>query len=493
MMKKMILFIIDSLHPAVFGRLLAEGDVPALSFLASKGNYYDRVVSCFPTMTPVAMSSIITGNWPNRHGVPGFIWYDEEMGRIIDYGATWKTVLKLGPEKVVRNLLNRLNSEHLNPKIPTIYEKLEGKGFKTGNINFFIFRALNEYLAKVPLAISLATGFKLFKEKVLGPSFLTIGDFVHPPLRDRFFAFPRGIFHRFGFNDVFSAKIAAQTIREGEQPDFMVVYFPDNDKFSHQKGPLRTRHSIERVDRQIGQVLDAFSSWEDALQDNVVILTGDHSQTTIGLGDEYQIDLNKALRSFDRLKKTETLTADKQIAICANERMAFIYLLQDEEETLKQIVGILSHDIRNTQIAWSDGPNRYWVVQGGTERKLFFTRSGPYHDLYGQEWDFQGDLSVIDVTVTPDGRINYGKYPDPLGRLIAALEARGQRRIVVSAAPGCEYFTDDAPIHPGGGSHGSLEEEDSLVPMIIAGTDQTLENPRIIDLYGFVLKHFGVE
>lgn len=492
-MKKVILFIIDSLHPVVLGRILSEGNAPALRFLAQHGKYWERVVSSFPTMTPVATSSIMTGYWPDRHLVPGFIWYNEKSGMIVDYGATWQSVLKIGPEKIVRNLLQRLNQEHLSPYIPTMHETLEDNGFHTGSINFFIHRASHPYLAKVPALISLATRFQLYREKVMGPRSLTLGELIHPPYAEGRLAYPGGAFHRFGFNDTFSGKVAAQMIREGKQPDFLVVYFPDNDKYSHVYGPLRSGPAIEHADEQIASVLDALGSWEKAVEENVIIVTGDHSQTTVGLGNEYLIDLDRMLRGFKRLKSTERADESKDIAICPNERMAFIYILRNKSQILPEIVGILAKDERNSQIAWRARKNAYCVLQGGTGKQLMFSRRGPYKDVYGQTWKFEGDLSVVDAQVTEDHTILFGNYPDAFSRLISALEGRKGSRVVVSARPGYEYFGEGAPIHPGGGSHGSLEIEDSTVPMIIAGAEPELEHPRIIDLFSMILKLFQLE
>ena len=493
-MKKVILFVIDSLHPVVLGRILSEGNSPALRFLAEHGTYFDRVVSSFPTMTPVATSSMITGSWPDRHGVPGFIWYNEENRKIVDYGATPRSVLKIGTEKVLRNLLIKLNEEHLNPKTPTLYERLEASGYTTGNVNFFMHRATHTYQAKVPFLLALATRFRLNQAEVSGPSHLTLGQLIHPPFFGRANAYPRGIFHRFGFNDVFSGKIAAQIVREGNQPDLMVVYFPDNDKYSHQHGPLRSGPSIERADSQVAAVLNEFGSWKKAVEENVIIVTGDHAQSTVGLGKEYLIDLDHALKSFKRLKATEEASEDnnKEIAICPNERMAFIFFLQRYSEILPEVVGILAKDPRNAQIAWKVSENRYCVLQGGTEKQLFFSRVGPCQDVYGQSWSFEGDLSVVDAQVTGEQKIEFGKFPDALTRLISALEARNGSRVVVSAASGYEYFAVGGPIHPGGGSHGSLEEEDSTVPMIVTGMPVRLDYPRIIDLFPMILGHFGL-
>jgi len=494
-MKKLILFVVDSLHPSVLGRILSEGNAPAFRFLVKHGTYIDRVISSFPTMTPVATSSMITGTWPDQHGVPGFIWYNEEIRKIVDYGATWQSILKIGLEKVLRNLLHKLNEDHLNPKIPTLYEQLEAGGYSTGNINFFMHRAKNSYIAKVPFSLALETRFRLHQEKVYGPSHLTLGQLIHPPFSGRKKNYPRGPLDRFGFNDIFSGKIAAQLIRERQQPDFMVVYFPDNDKYSHQHGPLRSGFSIERADQQVASVLDEFGSWEKALEKNVIIVTGDHAQSTVGLGREYLIDLDRDLKSFKRLKATEEANVEDnkhEIVICPNERMAFIYLLQRNDEILPEVVGILAKDPRNAQISWKVSENKFCVVQGGTEKELFFSRTGPYQDVYGQTWSYEGELSVVDAQVISEQIIEFRKFPDAFNRLITALEARGGSRIVVSAASGYEYFAAGAPIHPGGGSHGSLEEEDSTVPMIVAGMPLKLEHARIIDLCPMILRHFGL-
>ncbi|HWQ43047.1 MAG TPA: alkaline phosphatase family protein, partial [Desulfosporosinus sp.] len=491
-MKKVILFVIDSLHPVVLGRILSEGNAPALRFLAKRGTYIDRVISSFPTMTPVATSSMITGVWPDRHGVPGFIWYNEEIRKIVDYGATSRSVLKIGPEIVLRNLLIKLNEEHLNPDVPTLYEKLEAGGYSAGNINFFMHRGTHPYRAKIPFLLDLATGFRLTQE-VSGPSHMTLGQLIHPPFSGRAHAYPSGIFNRFGFNDVFSGKIAAQLVHERKQPDFMVVYFSDNDKYSHQHGPLRTGPSIERADQQVASVLDEFGSWEKALDETIIIVTGDHAQSTVGLGKKYLIDLDCALKSFKRLKVTEEASGtDQEIVICPNERMAFIYFLQPKKEILTDVVGILVKDSRNAQIAWRVSENRYCVLQGGTEKRLYFSRVGPYQDVYAQRWSFKGDLSVVDAHVTGEQIIEFGKFPDAFTRLISALEARSGNRVVVSAASGYEYLAVGGPIHPGGGSHGSLEEEDSTVPMIVAGMSISLNYPRIIDLFPMILRHFGL-
>ncbi|HEX3015790.1 MAG TPA: alkaline phosphatase family protein [Desulfobacteria bacterium] len=492
MRKKVILFIIDSLHPQALEQCLELGSAPAMGFLAKNGYYHHDCVSSFPTMTPVATSSIVTGTWPDKHLVPGFIWYNTKSKWFVNYGATWQAIFKMGPEQIIRNLLKNLNGEHLNSKIPTVYEKLGDYGFMSGSVNFFIHRAKKQYQAKVPFLLRLASRFHLYQESLGGPEILTLGELVQPSFTKPFRKLPVGPFNRFGFNDIYSGKITADIIRAGKQPDFLLVYLPDNDKFSHLHGPMSSMPAIARADRQIKGVLDAFGSWEKALQENIFIICGDHAQTSIGKTPEHIIDLDKTLVKFRRLGLRNRSDDGTELALCPNERMALIYVLKNKRQVLEDVVATLMSDPRHTQIAWRDKHKFYKVVQGGTEKVLCFWPKGPYTDIYGHAWGFEGELDVVDARLDGKGHVLFGTYPDAFTRIQSALDSRFGTRIILSAAPGYEYKAEGAPIHPGGGSHGSLEREDSSVPLIIAGKDKDIDNPRIIDIFPFVLDNFQI-
>ncbi|HWJ02484.1 MAG TPA: alkaline phosphatase family protein [Verrucomicrobiae bacterium] len=492
MAKKVILFIIDSLHPAALEAGFALGTAPAMSFLAQNGHYHNDCVSSFPTMTPVATSSIVTGMWPDKHHVPGFIWYNPSTKWFVNYGATWHAILKMGPDQILKNILKNLNAEHLNPKVPTVYEKLGEHGLLSGVINFFIHRAKLQHQAKVPFLLRMLSHFKFYDENVGGPEILTLGELLQPSFTKPFRKLPVGPLNRFGFNDIFSGKIAANIIAEGKQPDFLLVYLPDNDKYSHVRGPLQSLPAIARADRQIRGVLDALGPWNQALEDNVFIVMGDHSQTTIGKNPENIIDLDKVLGKFQRLALRNRSDENTELALCPNERMAIIYILKNKRQVLEDVAGVLAADPRHTQIAWREKRNCYKVIQGGSQRVLSFWRKGPHADIHGNMWGYEGELGVMDAKLDGQGNLVFGDYPDAFCRLQSALDSRQGTRIILSAAPGYEYKAEGAPIHPGGGSHGSLEKEDSHVPLIIAGTPKNIANPRIIDIFPFVLDNFEI-
>jgi len=66
--------------------------------------------------------------------------------------------------------------------------------------------------------------------------------------------------------------------------------------------------------------------------------------------------------------------------------------------------------------------------------------------------------------------------------------------VIVSARLGDEFADSGGQHHAGGGSHGSLRAEDSLVPLITAGFDAPTglgAQPSITDLTPLALRHFS--
>jgi hypothetical protein len=77
------------------------------------------------------------------------------------------------------------------------------------------------------------------------------------------------------------------------------------------------------------------------------------------------------------------------------------------------------------------------------------------------------------------------------GRAARALANPNSGDVIVSAAPGVEFADLGGRHHAGGGSHGSLLEGDSLVPMLVVGGAQPPSE--IAGVAPLVLEHFGVE
>jgi hypothetical protein len=103
-----------------------------------------------------------------------------------------------------------------------------------------------------------------------------------------------------------------------------------------------------------------------------------------------------------------------------------------------------------------------------------------------------GELQVLDLSLHQD-RLEYGDYPDALARLYGALYSQHVPVIVVTTRPRYELKSRYYPTHLNGGSHGSLHKYDSLIPLIVAGTDHPVkEPPRLIDLKNYIVELFAL-
>lgn len=491
--KKVILIVIDSFIPETLRTCLTKEVTPGIQYLVENGRLYYDCVSVFPTMTPTATASVATGVYPERHGIPGFIWYHRGEKRIINYGATPLAILKSGFKTVLKDLMCSLNGEHLSREVKTVHEILEDHGLSSANINFYIFRGRHLFNVNLPWWVRLLGGSSVCT-KVSGPAISIVGQIVPPgfPCKGALKK-PGGIFRKFGVNDEFAGTVAYHLIQQGRQPDFTVVYLPDMDGYTHRHHVKDTAPAVIRADRQVQKILNAFGSWQEAIKNNTFIVLGDHSQSLIGNNRDNIINLSKLLSRFRQVKLGRNDDGNNHLAVCPNERMAHIYVLKDFFNIRNQVIRILSAEEGIDQVMWSEsvlGKTVYHVMRGGSRNTLTFSRSGPVSDLYGTSWDITGDLIMVDARIENDMLV-YGEYPDALNVMASLMSAEHCGDITITARPGFEFDGEAAPIHPGKGSHGSFHRNDICVPLIISGGDMG-DNPRLVDIVPFILKNFGL-
>ena len=121
------------------------------------------------------------------------------------------------------------------------------------------------------------------------------------------------------------------------------------------------------------------------------------------------------------------------------------------------------------------------VTPGG---ELRFRPGGGHSDERGAMWELAGDRDLLDPAV----------YPNALERIAGAVGCATAGDVIVSARLGDEFVNAGGQHHAGGGSHGSLHAEDSLVPLIIAGFEEPTglgAVPSITDLTPLALRHFS--
>ncbi|WP_409300975.1 alkaline phosphatase family protein [Peribacillus sp. SCS-155] len=479
--KKVVLIVMDSIMDAPLQLALKEGKLPALQFLLQKGRYYPDMVSSYPTMSVCVDSSLLTGKYPDKHKVPALVWYNEKQKRFISYGSDKKEIFKLGPKRVLHESLFHLNLDHLRDDLKTIHEELHDRGLQSASINTLVYRGYTRHRLTVPILLKT---FRFLPPVafVRAPAYFSYGMLCKLNPRNKHTRLWEG----FGFNDKFAAKEFEYLIEHNRVPSFSIVYFSDNDKKVHKEGVLQTK-GLEADDLLLQSILNKYESWDQALDDTIWIVMGDSGQTAVIKDkDEALIDLRKLLNEYKIHRITGPIQEQDQIVLGLNERMCFIYIL-DPAVKLETIANILQQDGRIDIIAWKE-ERTVNVISGGKNGIFSFTPGGEYVDEYGQQWEINGELDLLNLKLEGDGRIVFGDYPDALARLYSSFYSHEGNYLAVNAYPGFEFVGEGSPTHTGGGSHGSLHKQDSFFPLIVAGTDLEPKHRRIIDLKEWIMK-----
>ena len=478
--KRVILLIVDTLMDSSLQAALNTGNVPAFQFFIEKGCYFPDVVSPFPTMSVTVDSTLLTGVYSDKHKVPGLVWYNRKENRIVNYGSHVRELFKLGLKQSMGDVFFNLNHVHLNKQHKTIHEILHDEGMQTSSINALLYKGSNPNVLKTPFLLSLVTGMNK-KIEVQSPDLHSYGAFrwLNPVKKYSF------SWQKYGFNDKFSANEMGYLINQNKLPPLTITYFPDLDQSVHKNGRTDIK-GIQKVDKQLQKILNQYPSWDEALSNNIWIISGDNGQAWISSDKkDALIDLRDLLNSYRIVKLKKGVTPQDEIILCVNERMSFIYTLDDQKVPLQEIANVLQNDHRIDVIAIKSEKS-VTVTSGLHGGHLHFHPEGEYADEYGQSWFIEGNTEILDLSIT-NKTVKYGDYPDALSRLYSSFFSHEGEYLIVSAKPGHEFIGEGSPTHVGGASHGGLHKEDSFVSMIVCGTSSTPKHLRILDYKEWLL------
>ncbi|WP_087972719.1 alkaline phosphatase family protein [Oceanobacillus rekensis] len=477
--KPIILLNIDSLMSEPLEVAVQTGRAPALEFLMENGTYIPNMVSSFPTMSVTIDSSLLTGTYADMHHVPGLTWFDDSRKEIINYGTGFRETFRLGIRRSVHNMLYRLNNEHLSSKVSTIYEDLAEMGLPSASINSFVYRGNTPRKLRVPRLLSTLTRFENGEWTTKTPPIMSLG--IFSKLRQHGFT-PQIA----AGNYKYTARELKYLIRKNNLPAFTFCIFQDLDSRIHFKGPMDIK-GIAKIDKQIQKMLNMYSSWEEALNRNVWMVMGDNGHSPTGANyKKFIIDLRKILKKYRIARIERPVHKKDQLVLCVNQRMAYIYVL-DKNIPLSAIVEQVKNDQRIDIIAWKE-ENYIQIKSGMREGSLRYFPTGDYKDVYNQTWGIEGNPNLLDLHMTNNKQLSYGDYPDALARIYSALHSHSGRFIVVNAKPGCDFKSQSNPFHLSGAAHGSLHKQETLVPLVIAGTTEKIKFPRLVDMKELILR-----
>jgi uncharacterized protein YaiE (UPF0345 family) len=469
---KVLLVVVDAASPRVVCPAIQTGRLPNLRRIADTGSIHPASVTIFPSITPAATASIVTGVYPAEHGIVGASWYDEARQAVAYYGDDFWTITKEGYGAFLRDFLLRLNGERL--KAPTLFELIERTGRTAASLNYLVFRGNTVHRVNIPWLMTLLPGVPL-TETVDGPSVLCLGDFVRSCRRRAKVNDRRGPLHRFGMDDASTAATLCELAADDAMGDFTLAYFADNDYRSHEVGPYAALPVIERVDDALGAMFDAAGGFERFIRETCVIVTSDHGHCEI-LPDAARavICLDQVLEEFRQADLARGWREGDEVLICPNMRAAQIYLRQPGGVLVDRLVRAALAEPRVDQVLWhrrltAPGRDAYVVETQRGQIEFWRGESGAQHakDGFGTEWSWQGARASLCMEV--DGQVlESTEYPNAFERIAGALDARNSGDVWLTAQPGCEFEVPGGSAHVGGASHGALHALDSLT-LVVAG------------------------
>jgi hypothetical protein len=315
--KPLILIVIDGLTPGMLEATLERRAAPALGLLAQHGRYR-RALSTFPSLTPVCLSSLVTGAHPDVHEIPHLVWWHRGEERLVEYGSSFAAVRAAGTRASLVDTVYGLNASHLGRRAVTVYEALEDAGLTAAAVNITCYRGRRAHRPTVPFLTRPALGpsrfffYNLFESDVTGAPLA---------VRNR----PRGTV------DAYAAAVGRWLVtRDGF--DFLVYYLSDYDYASHALGPDAAHDVLARTDAAVGALIEAAGGADEFLERYAVVLCADHGQTPVRHAARLQARLPGA-------------------RVTASNRAAMVYTDDDPAALARRLDGEPSVDV----VLWQDG------------------------------------------------------------------------------------------------------------------------------------------
>lgn len=482
---KVVYVVIDGMGTEAFERAVSSGGAPALAALKERAHYVRDSVAIFPTITPAATASLVTGAVPAQHGIPGTCWYDRTAERFVNYGQSARAAVVEGLGQIVEDVLYNLNQRHLSPKVKTLHEHLGALGFVTASINFMVFRGPHEIELRPNLLERLLFNRRL-PRRLPGPREHYFADVVEGDSRacSKLLSTRRPA-ERIRATDAWSACVT-RALLERDAADMILFYLHENDHLSHRSGPGSQVDNLIAADAHLATVLDAYGSW-DATFDRVgFVLTADHSQSPVADDDDHILDLDEILDGFERVSpgRGREPFDGADLAAAGNGRVAFVYLAEGRRELLRApVAGALLQEPGIDQVMWRAGGG--YAVRSARGFLRFEPAPGGVRDERGHTWAVHGDLEVVGGVID-SGELRTPEYPLALWRIASALDLDRIGDIVATTRLTYEVKDLAGGHHRGGGDHASLHAQDSIVPFL-----STLEQPPLHPVTSDVAPHIN--
>jgi predicted AlkP superfamily pyrophosphatase or phosphodiesterase len=306
--------------------------------LLSGGAIVQCVEPVYPSITYNCHTSIITGVYANKHGIP-----QNERVKRGEFNQPWFSLIS-------------------DVKVPTLLDYAKAKDYTVCSLSWPVSGGA-DYHYNLPMIVPYTYNGWNPEPYLRGKA--------TDNLMDAYW-WKYG-YHQMGNNrslDAFTMAVAPDLIRDFGQPDVMIVKLCDLDSARHKYGVYseEAQEILQRHNEEFGVIVEAIRRFGDYNNTNFVIL-GDHGQTNV----EDVFNMNVLLREHGFLR----LNADGEIesydALCHSVGLsAWIEISNPQDEALHKRVHTFLLNLR-------DDPNvqlKYVFTKAEAEER--FKLTGPF-------------------------------------------------------------------------------------------------------------------
>lgn len=384
-----VFVLFDGLRPD----LITPANTPNLCRLSRQGVMLERQRTVFPSETRIAMTSLVTGATPDRHGIVGNRYFDRSAaGRFAVNTADHRLIEKLDTESGGRLL-----------GVPSLGEILAAHG-----------RSL------AVLASNSAGATRLFnhKARALGhatlsghfPDVATSAELLDQVQR-RFGPVPPA--PPKGTPDLEAQRLLASTFLElvwpERRPDVTILSFSEPDTSSHYCGTAaaETRQALRFADEQFGRVLDWWEA-EGRAEGVHLIVASDHGHVSV----QAKADPVDALEAAGlRCGSGEASEVDIDAVVLPGQ-VGAIYLTDPTEEAIRRAVAAMMERPWCGPVFTAAQGDVEGVAPGSFARHLVFADHGRAADiLFAYRSDSEADpFGLAGRTWSADWGIGLGVH-----------------------------------------------------------------------------------
>lgn len=306
-----LIAIFDGLRPDI----VSPRHTPNIARLKKEGVHYSRSHAAIPSVTRVNGGTLVTGMWPERHGLVSNTMYVPAVDPAKPFSTgEWKELLKLR-DATGRVVFTKTLGEHLQARGLSYVAASSGS---TGSA--FMLNPVAPEGVGVLISGQLDPGTRVaFPDRVNDGIRQRIGDFKGKDGSD-------------------AVNWTGQVLRDYVLPevkaDVLAVWFtePDGSQHEHGAGSPEALAELGNSDRDFGLLLDALAKRFPGRAINVMI-TSDHGFARHGKA----VNITKALVDA----KLKSSASSDDVVVVSNSQTVLLHVKDREADKIRRIVEFL--------------------------------------------------------------------------------------------------------------------------------------------------------